>query len=487
MVNSDSYLLQLHRKGLTLTDDYAAQLKSTIQELESEVNLLERQTSVFEAICRNFQRTLAVSKRALALRRAVLAPIHRLPHELLVVVFQHCIPPDYDNRAPLGDDVRWTLLRVCRSWKCVLEGTPTLWTNLVISPDFRPLTQPLKLYLSLSAEHPLWVTIVERDSELAFEDNWSSTFWKVLTSTMHRWQRLRIHCVSTPVDDIVQYLMPLHFPALEEVYIEAATIEADPDEPPAEGRSWLKDAPCLKRAILSFVEEQPAAWYPSCLTHMSAEQQDGDMLKSAFSSFPDLQELFLQRDEYSVPRPRFGPIRHDALTCLHASGITLQYLTLPSLKFLTIDDYEDSESEENNDISWADILAAFIRRSDCSLTDLRIVNRFILQERRMYTEVLPLIAPTLVMLDLALPEYSETEEIIRSLARTESSPGSLPYLKRLEVLPPYENEHQHHDGIDSFVGTLTVTLISLRDLTLEMTLSLSNCAWLAWIPSSPKV
>ncbi|KIY66971.1 hypothetical protein CYLTODRAFT_317032, partial [Cylindrobasidium torrendii FP15055 ss-10] len=66
-----------------------------------------------------------------------LAPIHKLPHELLVAVFQHCIRPDPNNPASLGLDVGWKLLRVCRSWRSVLEGTPALWTNLALSLDNR--------------------------------------------------------------------------------------------------------------------------------------------------------------------------------------------------------------------------------------------------------------------------------------------------------------------------------------------------------------
>ncbi|KIY60953.1 hypothetical protein CYLTODRAFT_335941, partial [Cylindrobasidium torrendii FP15055 ss-10] len=117
----------LHRKELPLTDGDVMQLKSSIHELETEVESLERQISGFEAISHNLHQKLAASKRALALRRAVLAPIHKLPHELLVAVFQHCIPRDHDNLNSLGLDVGWKLLRVSRSWRSVLEGTPALW------------------------------------------------------------------------------------------------------------------------------------------------------------------------------------------------------------------------------------------------------------------------------------------------------------------------------------------------------------------------
>ncbi|KIY65573.1 hypothetical protein CYLTODRAFT_424242 [Cylindrobasidium torrendii FP15055 ss-10] len=456
MVNSDSYVIQLHRKELALTDDYAAQLKSTIQELESEVDSLERQIAVFEAICRNLHRTLAIPKRALATCRAVLSPIHRLPQELLVAVFQHCITPDYDN-ASLGDDMRWVLLRVCRSWKRVLEGMPTMWTNLVISPDTRSMTQALELYLLFSAQHPLWVTIHEDEDKLQFRDNWCPAFWEALSSTTHRWERLQIRCESTPVDDIIMHLMPLELPILEEVYVDTGTSDADPGEPSGQERSWFRHAPRLRRVMLYFAGERSYAWYPPSLTHMCSRLEgDGSALEYALS-FPNLQELSFAHEDYIMP---LRSLRHNGLTYLCASNDTLRYLTLPSLKCLAM-----ADDGPHSPGSWAEDMTTFIHRSKCRLTNLRLLASSILHVKHTYTELLPLLAPTLEMLSLVSdgPSHSDAEKIIRSLTRTESSPGCLPHLKHLGVFLHSQHVKEYPDCANSFVDTLTAALISLRD------------------------
>ncbi|KIY66988.1 hypothetical protein CYLTODRAFT_422931 [Cylindrobasidium torrendii FP15055 ss-10] len=464
MDTSDACLLRILRKELPpLPDGDAAQMKSCVLALEEEIDSLERQILVFAAVVNNLQRTLTVSKSTLALRRAVIAPIHRLPQELLVAVFQHCIPQDHTNLACLGESVRWILLRVCRSWKSVLEGAPTLWTNLVISPETRPLTQPLKKYLSLSGRHPLWVTIRDREDKPVFEDSrLGAAFWQVLSSTMHRWQRLRIYCVSTPVDDIIMYLMPLNFPMLEEVYIWVVTERADPREPSGMGRSWFKNAPRLKRAMLEFAVQRSYAWYPPSLTHMCSElEENGSMLEYALS-FPNLRELIFKYEDYTNPLPS---LQHHALTHLCTSGTTLRYLTLPSLKSLVIDDSRPYHTTHGYPPSaWADGVTTFIRRSKCRLEYFHILAPTLLQEKATYTELLPLVGPTLVMLNFTSDRHSHPSaiEIIRSLTRTLSSPGSLPYLEHLKV-SFCSRDPQDRDTLDALVDAFATTLISRRN------------------------
>ncbi|KIY66991.1 hypothetical protein CYLTODRAFT_17085 [Cylindrobasidium torrendii FP15055 ss-10] len=227
------------------------------------------------------------------------APIHRLPPEVLIPIFEHCIPPDNANFACLGDNVRWILLRVCRLWKYVLEGTPTMWTNLIISADTRTMTQPLKKYLSLSAQNPLWITLCEHVDGDAFQDNWCATFWELLSSSTHRWQRLRIHNVSTPINDITIHLTPLDFPVLEEVYIETWIGFVDPSEQSGQEQSWFRDAPCLQR-VLDVGEDWSYSCHPPTLTHRSSTQFNAETLEYAFS-FPNLLELSFHRDIYSRP------------------------------------------------------------------------------------------------------------------------------------------------------------------------------------------
>ncbi|KIY66970.1 hypothetical protein CYLTODRAFT_454856 [Cylindrobasidium torrendii FP15055 ss-10] len=265
--------------------------------------------------------------------------------------------------------------------------------------------------------------------------------------------------------------MPLKFPMLEEVYIETVDEEVDPGEPSGFERSWFKDAPRLKRVKLEFARQWPYAWYPSSLTHMSI-LLEGNMclLQYAALSFPDLQELEIQGEDFFGPPspPELQPICSNALKYLTCTGLSLKYLTFPALECLAVrylKDYSDHEYYQG--ISWLDILADFIRRSKCRLTDLHLdAECSVLQDPRMYTEILPLVAPTLVVLELAHLRYSETEKIVHSLTRTASSPGSLPYLEYLEISSIYLQENDIDDGADSFVRTLATALVSLRNETL---------------------
>lgn len=327
------------------------------------------------------------------------------------------MPCDYFDSACDSNGVRWILRRVCRLWNHVLEGTPTLWMDLVISPDALrdnvSMTKTLECYLSKSGQHPLWVTIFEPDGKSAFKDSWHAAFWEALCSSMYRWQRLRIRCKFTPVDDVIGHLMPLKLPMLEEVYIETESEDLDPSSPSGRERLWFEDAPQLKRAMVVFILDESYVWYPSTLTHMSADQDNGSVLQHAFS-FPNLKELNFDCDSYCEPLPSLTPIFHNALTHLSASGITLRYLILPSLVCLSIEDCSDGYND-HLDISCADSATAFIHRSKCSLTELHLASVCVLREEHLYTELLPLVAPTLVLLGVGVHQHCDAEKVVRSL------------------------------------------------------------------------
>ncbi|KAF8572939.1 hypothetical protein K439DRAFT_1381610, partial [Ramaria rubella] len=56
----------------------------------------------------------------------LVAPIRRLPHEVLGDIFAYSIPEVH--RHP--DDARATLLRVCRHWSAVMMDIPKVWTTI---------------------------------------------------------------------------------------------------------------------------------------------------------------------------------------------------------------------------------------------------------------------------------------------------------------------------------------------------------------------
>ncbi|KIY60743.1 hypothetical protein CYLTODRAFT_483217 [Cylindrobasidium torrendii FP15055 ss-10] len=181
-------------------------------------------------------------------------------------------------------------------------------------------------------------------------------------------------------------------------------------------------------------------------------------------SFQGLQELTFEHESYYGPLQGFQPIHHNTLKYLRCSGLSLESLTLPALESLTVVDYGEYQVKDDYlGISWADNMTALIRRSKCRLTNLHILAACVVQEEHTYTELLPLVAPTLAVLEIAPHRYPEAEQIARSLTRTESSPGSLPYLKHLNVSPMNLAPQKCHNGADAFVDALATALISLCD------------------------
>ncbi|EGN96756.1 hypothetical protein SERLA73DRAFT_161770 [Serpula lacrymans var. lacrymans S7.3] len=73
------------------------------------------------------------SMRVLRTRRNSLAPISRLPPELLSTIFTHCAhSPHLHEHATFS--IRFIKVgHVCRHWRAVALGCPSLWSNLVFS------------------------------------------------------------------------------------------------------------------------------------------------------------------------------------------------------------------------------------------------------------------------------------------------------------------------------------------------------------------
>ncbi|KAF8590815.1 hypothetical protein K439DRAFT_1657168 [Ramaria rubella] len=104
----------------------------------------------------------------------LVAPIRRLPHEVLGDIFAYSIPGIHLKAMELGahpfrrhghpDDARATLLRVCRHWSAVMIDTPKVWTTIDLhcheKQDIERVKQmfrrskscPIEVYLKLESE-----------------------------------------------------------------------------------------------------------------------------------------------------------------------------------------------------------------------------------------------------------------------------------------------------------------------------------------------
>lgn len=112
--------------------DRQQQLDATLHDISSLETVINK---IF-----NLRRQLTEQKEKLissiTLHKRLVSPLWRLPTEVLSIIFVHCLPEDkYLNPelklAPI------LLTRVCRQWREVAVGTPSLWCSLKVPFDFR--------------------------------------------------------------------------------------------------------------------------------------------------------------------------------------------------------------------------------------------------------------------------------------------------------------------------------------------------------------
>jgi len=148
-----------------------AVLNSKISALQSQIDSRQSQKDILD--------------HQLSRCRSLLAPIRRLPEELLLEIFKHLIPHPIDlylddvnareelNRGGfrmlvLSTSPRNVLQQVCRLWKSLVLHTPSMWTNLafdrlledqIITEHAYPSSCTLDELLARSKQLPLDIDI----------------------------------------------------------------------------------------------------------------------------------------------------------------------------------------------------------------------------------------------------------------------------------------------------------------------------------------
>ncbi|KAJ7617294.1 hypothetical protein FB45DRAFT_1007857 [Roridomyces roridus] len=180
--------------------------------------------------------------------RALLAPIRRLPSEVLGSIFHLCRYSDENEENPSGLSLGHRILvqkplhsisRVCIHWRRIVIGTPTYWTTIDICNGLTIKTpRDLKLLtvaLERSRSSPLEVTIY--NDELAL---------RLLVEFSERWKIADVHFGA--IDCSVFLRLASRLPLLEKLWIRAFPILLPP------GRAlddFIEAAPRLRNLTIA--------------------------------------------------------------------------------------------------------------------------------------------------------------------------------------------------------------------------------------------
>ncbi|KAF8646932.1 hypothetical protein AX16_007024 [Volvariella volvacea WC 439] len=159
---------------LTLLEDERARL-------ENALTSISRLWTVVDTQRQNVDRTISLYK-------AALAPINRLPMEVLQEVFLYCFPP---RERAVGN--LWALERVSRRWRHAALACAELWSDICITSNSlrwynaRDPVGMINTWLQRSRQYPLTVTFCSFSKKPA-----PFSMFAPLLQHCHRWRSLSL-------------------------------------------------------------------------------------------------------------------------------------------------------------------------------------------------------------------------------------------------------------------------------------------------------
>ncbi|KAK0232017.1 hypothetical protein EDD85DRAFT_98378 [Armillaria nabsnona] len=152
----ESVLRELRNGGINETSTCSPmisdllQLQSYLPRYDLEMSRLKRTLCI-----------LSVAKRCInqcsLFHKSSLAPIRRLPVEILVTIFEEaCTLPTFGVNSPIT--LPTTISSVCFCWRSICLSTPSIWSNIIArhtSPDSSKIIARINDYQSMSLNHAL--------------------------------------------------------------------------------------------------------------------------------------------------------------------------------------------------------------------------------------------------------------------------------------------------------------------------------------------
>ncbi|PFH50383.1 hypothetical protein AMATHDRAFT_61219 [Amanita thiersii Skay4041] len=154
-------LLNLFTNGCAPTDSERRQSQATITSTRRQLSTLNSEIKTLKQALAKLTAQKKQLFTQLTLYESALAPIRRIPREILVEIFTHCVP-QWPTSNPRVTEIPLLFEHVCKYWKTVVQSTPKLWTQIGVDagyPHSDPDPSMVQLWLTRSAKCPIDVCI----------------------------------------------------------------------------------------------------------------------------------------------------------------------------------------------------------------------------------------------------------------------------------------------------------------------------------------
>jgi len=238
----------------------------TIQEALDAILSSPAYTSSVVSSLVGRERHILVLQDQLLRCRSILAPIHRLPEDVLLDIFALC---DFQStiaikqcKATNKSFARQLVQQVCSAWHTLIIGTPALWDTLSLSvvhesdgreslraqpEQLQKAAQALKRTLERSSDTPLDVTI---ELQSCHSPKVMSVLLPVLQER-HRWKHLSLTLAIFQLGSEVLSCLSNNLGLLETLEISISRYAWDPI--PKLSSPWFSEAINLRAASLATV------------------------------------------------------------------------------------------------------------------------------------------------------------------------------------------------------------------------------------------
>ncbi|KAJ8095188.1 hypothetical protein PM082_010410 [Marasmius tenuissimus] len=446
-------------KGLfrnTITSDdrhvisqFLLDAEKEMKECQAEINRLWSAMHLLENKRNGLKKTMEKC-------RSLLSPVHRLPAEVLAIIFSFCRQTN-DLVRPSCRPTALQVVQVCGRWREIGLETPSLWSSIHIAlkhwkDKAGSLTVLTKLFMERSKKSPLDLALEFYADGVAESDTSEYSLLPVIAALSRncvRWRSITLR-IPKPFTQQKLFFNGVHgqtLPSLQELRLigtgKSNTGNGFPDKLPG----LFTHCPSLHTLDINYRFTNNRLALPRHqIKTLSIQRSHTRRAISSVALHPHLQNLALSRvggDRDN--QPYSGHVVSDTVKTLSAlfeaqrDVATLSHMTLPALTSLTMEAVPEKLSlwKVWDDSTISDLLA----RSRCPLITLSI--KWIPISDHQFISLLEQI-PTLTSLRIEEMSGATTHRIV---TRT--------FLRRLVV--------DHEDASFQSGGTF---LPSLTDLTM---------------------
>ncbi|THU89783.1 hypothetical protein K435DRAFT_282627 [Dendrothele bispora CBS 962.96] len=370
--------------------------------------------------------------------KRALFPLRRVPAEIILEVTEYARD---DEQATDANGILWVMGKVCGSWREIILGTPSLWTNVFVdlsssASDYKKDLVVLRAWLDRSKDLPLNVRVrTTKRSPRAPSNQMVNEFLRVFVEHCKRWQSAHFNLGLVPEHWLALSQIKGQLPMLQRLHLDGYLGPHD----------TFQIAPMLQSVSLGHFQHLSSFDLPSEITHFTV---DSFSLQCAglqyLSRYSRLIELAVNdSSSFKTPSIVARPDGNDQLLVtfpqLQKLHFTFKEWGRRDIKEVLATKLVLPTSLEHVEVSKLSYFGDLVARHQCSFSSLTINHPYYISPNipvPSVKEVLTVLRPLSLLTTLSLHRLHDLgdylvliEELI--IRNYESPPSFLPHLKHL--------------------------------------------------------